>query len=82
MRKAITAKEWGNEIEYRFKKYLAFLFAENDLAISCNARVSLIYIHLKTKEDLENNKELAKQIRSALAMATRDCPYEYQVIYD
>ena len=82
MRKAITAKDWGNEIIYRFKKYLAFLYGENDLTISCNSHGDLIIIRLTSSKDIKSDQRLLKEIKSAINMTTRDCPYEYKVIYE
>ena len=74
----LTAREWAKEIENKFILFYELFNDDLVLRVKSKTRRNDITIIIYSDEGVDlTSSAHEKAIRSALSMATRDCPYEY-----
>lgn len=73
----LTAREWAKEIENKFILFYELFNDDLKLYVKSKTRRNDITIIIYSDEGVDLTSAHEKAIRSALSMATRDCPYEY-----
>ena len=75
----LTAREWGKEIENKFILFFELFNDEYELRAYSKVHNNYITLFIEPIGEIDlEDEDIIISIKSALNMAARGCPYEYE----